>query len=146
MSSEIYVDGSCYPNPGPGAWAYVVYPNYHQETAFEENTTNNRMELMAMIKALEWAVENDPQANIYSDSKYCVNSFNKWVDRWIEKGETKANMDLMKSLYALKQDFQGKVKWVKGHNGTYGNEEADMLAENTRVDNDPLADPEGLPF
>ena len=118
----IYTDGSCLSNPGPGGWAAIVL--YDESKTIlkggENNTTNNRMEMLAVISGLE-SVSNDDDITIYSDSKYVINSITLGWKR-------KANLDLWE---LLDQQLIGKNvewKWVKGHSGHIENERADQLA------------------
>lgn len=139
---NIYTDGSCYPNPGKGAWAYVVHLNDGgklSDSGFDGFTTNNRMEMMALIKAIQWSIKNNHSPTIYCDSEYTVKGFNIWCTGWAKNNFNKKgglkNSDLWKDLYKLKKKFKGQVVWVRGHNGDEGNEEVDMLANLTRQQN-----------
>ena len=130
---KIYTDGACSPNPGNGGWGYVVVIDskiVSEAFGREKNTTNNRMELMAVIKALEWVKAK--RITVYSDSRYIVDAFNKgWVDTWITTGFKKGtikNIDLWMRLLILNERVKPKWKWVKGHNGNEFNERADHLA------------------
>lgn len=133
---EIYIDGSAYPNPGEGAWAVVVYNNEGKQTfaGYEPYTTNNRMEMQALIEAIKWCISNNTCATIYCDSEYTVKGFNIWSNGWSKGGWKKPNknIDLWRELHKLKHEFKGSVEWVRGHNGCEGNEEADFVAETTR--------------
>ena len=118
----IYTDGSCLSNPGPGGWAAIILNDISKKIlkGGENNTTNNRMEMMAVISGLE-SVSNDGDVTIYSDSKYVINSITLGWKR-------KANLDLWE---LLDQQLIGKNvewKWVKGHSGDKYNEEADQIA------------------
>ena len=139
---EIYTDGSCTPtNPGPGGWA-VIINNPEDPISLcgsESWTTNNRMELTAMIEAICWCLDADvDDVVIYSDSKYVVDGYNDWMHKWVKKKWNKRggikNKDLWKLLYKCYQDFGGKVKWVAGHSGVEGNESADLLADSAARD------------
>ena len=136
----IYTDGGCRNNPGVGSWAFIVVVGdsvVYEESFYEMATTNNRMEMMAIIQALKWLRENLPEsdATIYSDSMYCVNGYNSWVNKWIkndwhkDKQKTKRvlNSDLWKELYTLKLEREAIVSHVKGHSGNIYNERADEL-------------------
>lgn len=119
----IYTDGSCLSNPGPGGWAAIILDGASKIIlkGREKSTTNNRMEMMAVISGLE-SVSNDDNVTIYSDSKYVINSITLGWKR-------KANLDLWK---LLDQQLIGKNvewKWVKGHSGDKYNEEADEIAQ-----------------
>ena len=128
----VYTDGGASGNPGPGGWGAVLISGKHRK---EMNggfrlTTNNRMELLAVIKALEAMKNPGTEVTIYSDSKYVVDAVTKkWVFGWVKKGfKGKKNPDLWKrflKIYAIhKVDFV----WVKGHAGNELNERADRLA------------------
>ena len=119
----IYTDGSCLSNPGPGGWAAIILDGASKIIlkGGEKSTTNNRMEMMAVISGLE-SVSNDDDITIYSDSKYVINSITLGWKR-------KANLDLWE---LLDQQLIGKNvqwKWVKGHSGDKYNEEADEIAQ-----------------
>lgn len=129
---EIYTDGASSGNPGPGGYGAILKAGVHYKelSGGYRKTTNNRMELMGMIKALE-AVKKPGQAiTIYSDSKYVIDSIDKkWVFGWIKKGfKDKKNKDLWLQLVGLYQTHQIKLVWVKGHAGHAENERCDELA------------------
>ena len=132
---EIYTDGSCKRNPGPGGWgAILVYGKYEKElSGGEKETTNNRMELMAAIAGLE-ALREVCRVTLYSDSKYLVDAFNEgWVDSWRQHGWRRGkdelkNPDLWKKLYELTEKHEVTFIWVKGHDGHPYNERCDRLA------------------
>lgn len=130
-SLSIYTDGGCEPNPGHGAWAFICSDPYVEESGFEYWTTNNRMEIVAVLKAIEFAVITDTQkVKIYTDSKYVVNSYNFWMDRWAQNNwKDKKNVDLFKQLFKYKHQNTPviEVVWVHGHNGNEFNEAADLL-------------------
>ena len=127
---EIYTDGGCEPNPGKGGWGWVVDDNTYNSGG-EENTTNNRMELTAIIEAIKWAKdEGHALILIFSDSKYCVKGFMEWMYSWERRGWKRGekelkNVDLWKDLWSMKAGVV--LKWVKGHNGNALNEFADEL-------------------
>lgn len=136
---DIYTDGACVPNPGVGGWGVVAYQNGQEvwtECGGEMETTNNRMEMLAIIKALELAAGRP--CFIFSDSMLCVNTLTKWARAWERRGWNKAsageikNLDLVKRAWALVQKSQAKLVWVKGHAGNRGNERADRLANEGR--------------
>lgn len=133
----IYTDGACSGNPGPGGWgALLVYGSREKELwGGEEETTNNRMELMAAIKALEsLKTDYNGQIELWTDSKYLKDGITSWIHGWKKRGWRKAdkkpvmNADLWKTLDALTRDKSIDWKWVKGHDGHTGNERADELA------------------
>ncbi len=142
MKVEIFTDGAARGNPdGPGGYGCIlryVDPkgNVHEREFSKgyEKTTNNRMELMAAIVALE-ALIKPCCVKLYSDSKYLVDAFNKkWIDSWIQKGwkrgknEEVKNIDLWKRLLEAKKPHDVEFIWVKGHNGDEMNERCDRLA------------------
>ena len=132
MKLKIYTDGACSGNPGKGGWAAIILDEKNQSSisGSENKTTNNRMELMAVIKALE-ALKNDKiDITIYSDSKYVVESIEKgWIWNWEKKNfKKKLNSDLWKIFIPLHKKFKIKFKWVKGHSGDVENERCDELA------------------
>lgn len=131
---HIYTDGACTGNPGAGGYGIVmewVDKPYHKE--FSEGyrlTTNNRMELLAVIVALEQIKKENLTITVFSDSKYVVDAINqKWLENWRKKGYVKVkNPDLWKRFYPLFTRFKPKMVWVKGHNGHPQNERCDVLA------------------
>ena len=130
-----YTDGACKGNPGIGGWgALLIYEGFEKEIyGYEVNTTNNRMELMAAIKTLK-TLNKKCDVIIYTDSKYLQNGINKWLLNWKSNGwktSTKKevkNKDLWEELDKLTNFHSVNWNWVKGHNGNYGNETADKLA------------------
>ena len=132
---NIYTDGACSGNPGPGGWgAYIDNSGIVTElSGREEDTTNNRMELKAVIEALN-SFETKTNLNLYTDSKYVMDGSSKWIENWKRNGwktaQKKAvkNQDLWIELDNLVNFHQIKWVWVKGHDGNYGNERADYLA------------------
>lgn len=131
---ELYTDGSCMKNPGPGGWAAVIFENGKEFclTGFDPATTNNRMELMGVIRGLE-AIDRG-RVVVFSDSKYVVDGANKWVNGWKNKGwkqgeRMRKNYDLWQMLLDAKARHELVIfQWVKGHNGNVLNERADALA------------------
>lgn len=142
MLYEIFTDGSCRGNPGPGGWAWIMMDKagaavLNKEYDNENPTTNNRMELKAMISALGIA-ESQPKDNfiIWSDSAYVVNACNDWVWKWAANGwrnsknQPVENIDLMREIYRFMTIpwFNATVKKCDGHHGIIGNELADKVA------------------
>jgi ribonuclease HI len=133
---EIYTDGACEPNPGPGGYAAVlVHPRKRAETSGGfRRTTNNRMEIFAAVAGLE-LLKQPCNVTIYCDSKYVVDAMSKgWAGAWKRNGwwrtrtERPENVDLWKRLDALCQTHQVEFRWVKGHSGHLENERCDQLA------------------
>jgi ribonuclease HI len=134
----VYADGGCSPNPGPGGWGAVIdSPGGRVEMrGGEPATTNNRMELTAAIRALEW-LPAGAQVEMRCDSEYVVNSASKWMKGWKAKGWRSStgdvkNVDLMKRLDALIGTRRVRWTWVRGHAGDPGNERADALVHQGR--------------
>lgn len=157
MLVKIYTDGAARGNPdGPGGYGTVLEyvdttGQLHKKELSQgyEKTTNNRMELMAVIAGLE-ALNRSCEVEVYSDSQYVVNAFNQhWVDGWIKKGwkrgknEPVKNVDLWKRLLEAKQKHSVTFHWVKGHDGHPQNERCDELAT-TAADGTNLIVDEGL--
>ena len=135
---EIYTDGACSGNPGKGGWgAILVYKNNEKElSGGEEKTTNNRMELTAVIMALK-AVKEPCRITLTTDSKYVCDAITKgWVYSWKKNGWKKSdkkpalNVDLWEELLPLLEIHEVSFVWVKGHNGHPYNERCDKLAVN----------------
>ncbi|MDG1073578.1 MAG: ribonuclease HI [Methylophilaceae bacterium] len=132
---EIYTDGACKGNPGVGGWGAWFHYNGHEKSIFggEENTTNNRMEMTAVIKALE-SLRRPSQVKLYTDSSYVQKGMTEWLAGWKAKHWKTAtkkpvkNDDLWKQLDALASQHQIEWLWVRGHDGNEGNERADALA------------------
>lgn len=132
---EIYTDGACSGNPGKGGWgAVLLYKNHHKEiNGFCRDTTNNRMELTAVIESLKQVKKSIP-VKIYTDSKYVMDGITKWINSWKKNGWKTAdkkpvkNNDLWQELDIECQKHQITWQWVKGHNGNKYNEIADNLA------------------
>lgn len=135
----IYTDGACSGNPGPGGWgAVLLYGDKKKEiSGGEAETTNQRMELTAVIQALKAVKVSDWTVTVYTDSAYIVNAFaENWIDKWLQNGwknskkEDVANQDLWKKLIELGRINRVKIKKVKGHSGDHWNERCDELARN----------------
>jgi ribonuclease HI len=128
----IYTDGSSRGNPGPGGWGSILISGDHQKeiSGGFKFTTNNRMELMSVICALEALKTDGHEITIYSDSQYVVNSVDKgWVFNWIKNNKKDAkNMDLWKRFVSLYPKNKIKFIWVKGHADNQFNNRCDMLA------------------
>lgn len=128
---EIFTDGACSGNPGPGGWGALLRFNGLEKeiTGGEAATTNNRMELMAAIHALE-ALKRRSRVDLYTDSQYVQRGINEWVAGWKARGwPTKIkNQDLWKRLDAAVSKHDVSFHWVRGHAGHAENERADALA------------------
>ena len=133
---EIFTDGACSGNPGTGGWGAILkYKNMEKEiSGAEKNTTNNRMELMAFIKALE-ILKEPCVITAYSDSKYLCDALSKnWLQNWIKNNWRKSdnkpvvNVDLWERLVETMRPHEIKLIWVKGHAGHPENERCDKLA------------------
>jgi ribonuclease HI len=133
---KIYTDGSCLNNPGKGGWAAIININNEVKkiSGNVKNTTNNKMELMAPIKALQTIKEGLP-IEIYTDSQYVRLGITDWVHKWIKnnwqtsKKEPVKNKELWIQLYDLSKSHEIKWIWVKAHSGNILNEEVDLLAK-----------------
>ena len=133
---KIYTDGSCLKNPGNGGWAAII--NVGNEikkiSGRVKDTTNNKMELMAPIKALQEVKEQQP-IEIYTDSQYVKLGITDWIHKWIKnnwqtsKKEPVKNKELWMELYKLTKSYEIKWIWVKAHAGNTLNEEVDLLAK-----------------
>ncbi|CAN4279838.1 ribonuclease HI [Pseudoxanthomonas sp. LjRoot125] len=145
---SIHTDGSCLGNPGPGGWAALLrYGEKERElVGGEAQTTNNRMELMAAIGALEVLTEAC-QVTLHIDSQYVRQGITEWMPNWVRRGWKTAggdpvkNRDLWERLHAAAGRHRIEWKWVKGHNGDPDNERVDVLARNeaTRFRNGAVA-------
>ena len=132
---QIFTDGACKGNPGIGGWGVLIkYPKISDELkGFQRQTTNNRMELIAVIEGLK-SIKEGKRIEIITDSKYVKNGINEWIFNWKNNGWRTAakkavkNKDLWQTLDDLVQQFSIDWKWVKGHSGNPGNERADQLA------------------
>ncbi len=134
MSAPIYLftDGACKGNPGPGGYGIVLKSGVHYKemSGGERATTNNRMELLAVIVGLEAIKRENAQVVVYSDSKYVVDAVDKsWVFGWEKKGfEKKANPDLWMRFLRIYRKHKVSFVWIKGHAGHPENERCDRLA------------------
>jgi ribonuclease HI len=132
---EIYTDGACRGNPGPGGWAALLIFGDAERELFggEPATTNNRMELTAVIRALE-ALKRPVRGHVYTDSQYVRQGVLEWLANWKARGWKTAdkkpvkNQDLWQELDVLAQRHNLEWHWVKGHSGNVGNERVDELA------------------
>jgi ribonuclease HI len=133
---EIYADGACRGNPGPGGWGVLlIHKDREKElSGAEPMTTNNRMELTAAIRALEALKKPGTSARVYTDSQYVIKGIEEWVGGWKARGWKTAdkkpvkNQDLWERLDALAAQHSLEWHWVKGHSGIPGNERVDALA------------------
>jgi len=133
---KIYTDGACSGNPGPGGFCAILVYRGKEKCVFggEADTTNNRMELMAVLKALE-QLKEPCEVTIVSDSKYVVDAMEKgWLNSWSAKGWKKSdgkpvlNVELWKRLRELMQDHRIRFQWIRGHAGHPYNERCDAIA------------------
>ena len=139
---KIYTDGSCLNNPGDGGWAAIININGEVKkiSGSVKDTTNNKMELMAPIKAL-LEVEKNQLIEIYTDSQYVRLGITDWIHKWIKnnwqtsKKEPVKNKELWVQLYELTNSYKIKWIWVKAHAGNILNEEADFLAKKAAESN-----------
>jgi ribonuclease HI len=135
MSIEIYTDGACSGNPGPGGWGAILKWNGHEKelSGGEEETTNNRMEMTAVVKGLE-ALKKPSDVTLYTDSKYVLQGATEWLEGWKARGWKGANkkpvknQDLWEQIDSAIQTHNVKFVWVKGHSGHEFNERVDKLA------------------
>ncbi len=131
----VYADGACKGNPGPGGWGVWLKSGAHEREMFggDKLTTNNRMELTAVIEALA-ALKRHSQVVIYTDSEYVKNGITTWIHGWKKRGWKTAdnkpvkNIELWQRLEVLSAGHAVQWRWVKGHSGDPGNERADRLA------------------
>ncbi|MDE1938392.1 MAG: ribonuclease HI [Alphaproteobacteria bacterium] len=132
---DIFTDGACSGNPGPGGWAAILRAGKHEKemSGGEPATTNNRMELMAVIRALE-AVKQASQVTVHTDSRYVMDGATKWLKRWKANGWRTAdkkpvrNEELWRALDTAIARHTVSWRWVQGHSGHIENERADALA------------------
>jgi ribonuclease HI len=135
-TTGVFTDGGSHPNPGPGGWGWVWVEDgeiREQAHGHDPQTTNNRMELTALLSAFR-ALPEDAEAVVYTDSRLCVDTITKWAPGWerkgwMRKGDPLKNLDLIKELLALYRKHPGcKLEWIAAHNGYRWNEYADSLA------------------
>lgn len=147
MKITIYTDGACIPNPGTGGYGVLLKYQDHEKKLSQGflRTTNNRMELRAVIAGLEALNKEGLNVTIISDSTYVVDSLSKgWVFKWVKnKNSGKKNLDLWRRLLISYRKHKVEMKWVRGHNGTQGNEICDQLA-NQAIYSDNLIHDEGF--
>ncbi|MDX8392149.1 MAG: ribonuclease HI [Mariprofundaceae bacterium] len=132
---EVFTDGACSGNPGPGGWGVLLRMGQHEKELCggETNTTNQRMEMQAAIEALK-ALNKPCTVTICSDSKYVIKGISEWIHGWKKNGWKNAakkpvsNQDLWQQLDALVEKHEVRWQWVKGHSGHEENERADELA------------------
>ena len=136
MIVNLYTDGACKGNPGPGGWGVVIIKNgmpVDEIYGGELNTTNNRMELLAVIHGLNKVEEGDT-VRVNTDSMYVKNGITSWINKWVENGwktaakKDVANKDLWVKLHNIVEVRKVTWNWVRGHSGDAGNERADFLA------------------
>ena len=129
---KVYCDGACEPNPGTGGYCSVIFKTEDISPRViirggDKNTTNNRMEIMGVLCALEY-IKEASNIVVFTDSQYVSNSLNIWLANWIKKHKTMKNMDLWNKIWLLKKKHYVKAVWIKGHNGNFYNEFADSIS------------------
>lgn len=132
---EIFTDGACKGNPGPGGWGAILRMGHHEKemSGSDPATTNNRMELMAVIRALD-ALKEPCRVSLHTDSRYVIDGITGWIFGWQKNGwknaakKPVANADLWQELLKATRPHQIDWIWVKGHDGHPENERADKLA------------------
>ena len=137
---EIATDGACKGNPGPGGWGAIIRSGAHEKelSGGEPLTTNNRMELMAAIEALN-ALTRPCKVTLSTDSRYVMDGLTKWIKGWLRNGWKTAdkkpvkNAELWQALLKAAEPHQIEWKWVKGHTGHPDNERADTLASDAAL-------------
>lgn len=139
---SMYTDGSCWPNPGPGGWAWVLVRGDSEKrtcSGWKRETTNNRMELRAILMALRFLrTARIKKCTVWSDSQLCVKTLNEWAKSWEKNGWRRSNgpvknLDLVRPTFKIYRELpQCKVKWLRGHDGNKWNEKADSLALEAR--------------
>ena len=137
---EIFTDGACRGNPGPGGWAAIVRSGAREKelSGGEPLTTNNRMELMAAIVALE-TLSRPCEVVLHTDSQYVRQGITEWMPNWVRRnwktagGDPVKNRDLWERLYAASRRHEIDWRWVKGHSGDPDNERVDVLARDEAI-------------
>ncbi len=134
---ELYTDGACSGNPGPGGWAYIIRNRgtglVVERSGGEPATTNNRMELISVIEGLG-ALDGPSRVELYSDSQYVCKGLSEWLDQWIARGwrrgrnEKVKNVDLWRRLDDLRHVHELSPNWIRGHNDHPENDRCDELA------------------
>ena len=135
VSFKLFTDGACLGNPGPGGWAYILRSDDSEVecSGGETKTTNQRMEVTAVLRALE-SLEKPSKVEIFADSQYVTKGLTEWMDGWIAKGwknaakKPVANQDLWQPLADLRNMHELSTYWIKGHAGHPENERCDTLA------------------
>lgn len=138
---EIFTDGACKGNPGPGGWGVLLRMGKHEKemSGGDPNTTNNRMEMTAAIKALEALIE-PCEITLQTDSRYVIDGMTKWIQGWQKKGWVNAskqpvrNADLWHELLAAARGHTIHWDWVRGHSGHVENERVDKLASDAAIE------------
>jgi len=128
---EIFTDGSSLGNPGPGGWCAILRYKKHEKIiqGGEKNTTNNKMELTAVLEALK-ILKEPCKIDLYSDSTYVLKGINEWLENWVKKNfKNVKNKELWKELYVLKNRHLIHIHWIKGHSGHKENEICDKIAK-----------------
>jgi ribonuclease HI len=135
MAIELYTDGACSGNPGPGGWGAILISGKHRKelSGYEANTTNNRMELTAVIAGLQ-SLKKSSSVALYSDSQYVLQGLESWMANWKKNGwrtsnkKPVKNVDLWQALDVLLGQHHVTFHWIRGHSGHLENERADQLA------------------
>ena len=128
---EIFTDGSSLGNPGPGGWCAILRYNENEKiiSGGEEYTTNNKMELTAVIKALK-ALKEPCEIELFSDSTYVLKGINEWLEKWVKKNfKNVKNVELWKEFLEVSKPHKINIHWVKGHSGHKENEICDKIAK-----------------
>ena len=137
---EIFTDGACKGNPGPGGWGALLRMGHHEKemSGSEAETTNNRMEMTAVIRALD-ALKEPCAVKLHTDSRYVIDGITKWVHGWKKKGwvnaskKPVANVELWHELIEAEKHHKVEWIWVRGHNGHAENERVDKLASDAAL-------------